>query len=394
MKKLTNVPNGALRLVDTGSDGACMFADGDKKKMRMVAYSGGIIKGHWYWDDLAIDVSGVKFDRKKYPVLEQHDISKKIAFSGKLLKDDNKLELNPNTTQFVDTPFSEEFQKLSEQGFPYQASIYAIPTRIERLEEDTKVEVNGFTMKGPGTIWRECVFQEASVCVFGWDKKTESKAFSKTEKTELEIEELSSLSVDEDVNANTLTGTKEVKSMDLETFKKDHPEVAKLFSTEVRVEVKTELEKGFEKERGSFTTKIDTLTTRIDEQDKKIVTFEKTEAIRTENELQAKADRIWDVALAKSELRESLYPKVRKHVSYSDHVDEKNVFDQEKFAEAVAAEITDWESRTKVDEVVLGVGGGTKDPAGAEGANKEEMAADQERTNDLLKLAGQKVSEK
>jgi len=388
--EILKVPNGALRLTDLESDGACMFADGDAKKIKMIAYSGKIIKGHWYWGDLAIDVSGVKFDRDKFPVLEQHDIAKKIAFSKKPLKDGDMLTLDPNTTKFVDTPFSEEFQKLSEQGFPYQASIYAVPTKIERLEEDAKAEVNGYTMKGPGTIWRECFYQESSVCVFGYDKNTESKAFSKEEKTELEVEELSSLSVNEDAETETeIEQEEEVKFMDLKQFKKDHPEVAEEFANEVEEKMKKE----FEKEKETFSNTIDSLNTRIDDQDKKIASFEKSEAIRTENELKAKADSIWDVALAKSDLRKSLYPKVRKHVSYSDFVGEENVLDLEKFTEAVANEISDWESRTK-EEVVLGAGGSNRDELGLDGEDKKkQLQENKDRVNNLLKLAGHPVKD-
>ena len=43
------IPKGALRFV---SDSAHAFVEGeDAKQLNMTVYSGGIIKGHWYWGD-------------------------------------------------------------------------------------------------------------------------------------------------------------------------------------------------------------------------------------------------------------------------------------------------------------------------------------------------------
>ena len=60
------LPKGALRFVEEGCHAHVEFAeDGEGKvvgkKLKMVAYSGGIIKGHWYWDNLAIDLEGIQF---------------------------------------------------------------------------------------------------------------------------------------------------------------------------------------------------------------------------------------------------------------------------------------------------------------------------------------------
>ena len=82
------IPKGALRFVADNCD-ACVFAEGegDAPKLKMLAYSGGVIKGHWYWGDLAIDVSGLSFP-SRFPILEDHRTDKKIAFifilTGKL----------------------------------------------------------------------------------------------------------------------------------------------------------------------------------------------------------------------------------------------------------------------------------------------------------------------
>jgi len=123
------------------------------------------------------------FQSKKTPILENHDTSKKIAFaSGIMVDKEYGVKVDPDKTTFVDTEVSREFQKLSKEGFPYQASISVNPSEIQRLNKGETAEVNGFTMKGPdATIFRKASVNEGSVCVFGWDSQTQSSAFSKEE---------------------------------------------------------------------------------------------------------------------------------------------------------------------------------------------------------------------
>lgn len=157
-------------------DKASINLQGDR--LDMVIYSGALIRDHWHWGNLSIDLEGMSFPKKKYPILENHRTDRKIGFSGKPSINGN-LKLNPDTVTFLDTEASLEFRKLSKEGFPYESSMYAKPTVIERVEEGAAVEVNRMTVKGPATVWRKSVFKEASVCVFGWDSRTEASAFSK-----------------------------------------------------------------------------------------------------------------------------------------------------------------------------------------------------------------------
>lgn len=148
-----------------------------ESKVSILAYSGQVIQNHWYWNNLAIDLKGIGLHRTRYPILENHDRSRKVGFF-----DRGEAKINGNLRieggRLLDTDSSEEFQRLSKQGFPYQSSIYAVPSDIERLGEGESALVNGYAFKGPGTIWRKCALEEVSVCVIGWDKKTRAEALS------------------------------------------------------------------------------------------------------------------------------------------------------------------------------------------------------------------------
>lgn len=143
----------------------------------MIVYSGGIIRNHWFWGNLVIDLMGGIFPKDAYPVLENHDDLRKIGFTGVPFTE-GCIRLNPATTKFLDTDESKAFIANSKAKFPYEASIHAEPTVFETIEDGSAVVVNGFTVTGPATVWRQWIFREASVCVHGWDMNTKSAAMS------------------------------------------------------------------------------------------------------------------------------------------------------------------------------------------------------------------------
>lgn len=386
--KTKKVPRGALRIVEVG-EGCHAFTEylgeGDEKKprLRMVAYSGGVIKDHWYWDNLAIDLQGIKFSKGKFPILEDHLTERKIAFSKDPILDNGKLEIDPDKTQFVDTEISAEFQKLSADGFPYQCSIYARPTVVERLTEGSSVKVNGFTLKGPATVWRECEFKEASVCVFGWDSKTNATAFSK-EEVEIDMDETEILAQEESKIKLKLR-KKGGDTMPNELVSKIEEVDPKLVE-EIQLEAKKESEIEFAKKETEFSKKEENLRTENEKLTDRTLELEKKEAIRAENELRKSADNIWTKKLSESDIPETLFEKVRQYVSHVKFTEE-GILNVEKFGEAVDAEIKDWESRG-VTSKVIGAGFTEKT------VDEDKLAETQKSIDDDVNVLRNKVGEK
>lgn len=389
MKK-NEVPKGALRFMGEG-EAHCEFADVDGKKipkLMMVAYSGKVIKNHWWWGNLSIDLDGMKFEGTKFPILESHDTSKKIAFTSKpKVTDDYQLQINSDKTHFVDTEASAEFQKLSSDGFPYQASIYAKPTSIERLEEGATADVNGYKFKGPGTIWRECIFKEASVCVFGADNKTLSQAFSHDvmESIDADVE----LFADGDTfNNNDRDPMEGGERMDWEKFKEENPDEAKKFEDDItkRVtdDVTKELTKKFDDEKKASDEEKETLSEQIAQ-------LQKNDALRSQREMALEAGNIVNSCLAESDVIDSFHDKVRNMINYTKFVKD-GVLDKEKFAEAVKAEVKDWEDKGATSKI-MGTGFAEKEPTG-EAPEKTQLAEENKNAvADLLRRAGQKSKE-
>ena len=181
--KEKSLPRGAFRL-DGGGSAIVQFEEAGenqpkKPKLKMEAYSGQVIKDHWYWGNLGISLNGMKFTKDRYPLLQQHDVDTRLAHIGKPVVANNKLMAPEDDVVFLDNDAAKKFLEESSKGFPFQASIYAKPTKVIRLDEDQEHECNGFMVKGPGAVWLESEFKEMSVCVFGADSNTSAAALQR-----------------------------------------------------------------------------------------------------------------------------------------------------------------------------------------------------------------------
>lgn len=180
----------------TAPQNACIFdkgctvafaEDADEKdkgnRFSIVAYSGQVITNHWWWGNLAFDLKGIKFAKKRTPVLQEHFSRDRIGFS-------TKQDISEKVTldgKFLSNPTAQELRNDMAEGFPMQASVYLPPTLIEHVKEGEKVEVNGHTLKGPGTVFRKGAIQEVSMCTLGADSRTLSKTFAEGGKEKIEF---------------------------------------------------------------------------------------------------------------------------------------------------------------------------------------------------------------
>lgn len=209
---------------------ALQFTNKDKasitgERLQMVGYSGKVIPNHFYWGNLAIDLSGMKFAKPKYPVLLQHDRSKRIGFFTRSnIAVNGKLEI---LAQFIDNQEAKAVRQDNKNGFPFQASIHANPVNIERLKEGEKAQCNGMTVKGPATIWRTSELRECSVCVLGYDSRTSSKALSAGNENQLSL----TVGVEGDLIDEDEAWLKEMQGYVYGNFEKDEqPQDEELFS--------------------------------------------------------------------------------------------------------------------------------------------------------------------
>jgi len=146
----------------------------DNNKFRIIGYSGGIIKDHWFWGNVGIDLKGAGFHKERIPVLDSHFTFNRIGFT-------TKQEISDKVSvegEFLDNDNAQAMKKDIQKGFPMEASVFCMPSVIEYVKEGASVEVNGHTLKGPGSVFRKSTIKEVSMCVFGADSNTESSAYA------------------------------------------------------------------------------------------------------------------------------------------------------------------------------------------------------------------------
>lgn len=377
-KKMT-CPADALRLKDLECGSVEVFTEGENKEpqLRMDVYSGGMIKDHFWWGNLVIDLEGMVFDKKKFPILEDHMTDKKIGFSGKPSISEGKLTIDPKNAEFVDTPSADEFVRLSKQGFPYQSSLYAKPLQIDRFEKGQgNIEVNGKKFKDVDTVWRKSLFKESSICVFGYDSNTNSSAFTEElDINEAETNESQSLSESEDLKG------KEDVIMTKEEMKEKYPELFKEITEEAVAAAQT----SFSADKQKAEDEVTALKTQLAEKNDRILKLEKSDALRSISERKAIAKGIWAQKLSQSTIPESLYDKVTAMIPAEKFVKD-DVLDETAFAEAVVAEIADWEKKGATTTVI---GSGFTEKTTEEDPDKkkkEELV--ETTTNKLLAFVG------
>ena len=215
--------------------GEVKFAEGDDdNRFSITAYSGGIIANHWWWGNVAFDLEGIKFAKKRTPVLQEHFSADRIGFS-------TKQDISEKVTlegKFLTNPTAAALRGDIKEGFPMQASVYLPPDIIEQVKEGETVEVNGHKLKGPGAVFRKGNILEVSMCTLGADSNTQSKAFAGGGKEQVEF----NIFRKEQIMAEKKTTEK----LTAETFAAEHPDIFTEVQAEAKAAGKAEGEKGSE----------------------------------------------------------------------------------------------------------------------------------------------------
>jgi hypothetical protein len=389
--KKEQLPKGALRFVEYGEN-CCAFAEqeeGKTPKLNMTAYSGKVIKGHWYWGDLVFSLDGIKMAAPKIPVLEEHYTDARIGFTSRLIKSNEEgLRVDPEKTKFLENDVANKFIKDSSEGFPFQSSVYIRPIDIQRLGPKESMEVNGFTFKGPGTVFLKSEIKEVSVCVFGWDSKTTSSAFSRKETEEIQYFSRGGDETKiEDVETDEPESRKEVKTkMDLKEMKEKHPDLVE----QLKLETLEEAQEQFKKQESEWESKFNKVQEEMNKLSDRLASSDKEITISREEANQEKADRIYAEMLGDSRVPDRFHEKVKNMVRFDRFVEkDSNKLAVDKFKEALEAEIKDWEDRGVTTEVM---GMGTSNREEEDPQNGAKLKEENEtNVNALLKAVGQKV---
>ena len=185
--------------------GQVMFAEGeDKNKIQLMLYDGSVAVGPWYWGNMAFELSSMRLEKKRIGILDSHDTNKRLGFStGATFEDKFTLE-----GKLLSNQDAQRIKSDAAEGFPFEASMRfeSAKAKIEFIKEGQQTEINGRVLKGPGTVIRNTIIKEGSVCVFGAMNNCKTKIFEQE---------------------NKAMGKEEDKkdAMTAEKFEKEYPEI-------------------------------------------------------------------------------------------------------------------------------------------------------------------------
>ena len=165
----------------------------------------------------------------------------------------------------------------------------------------------------------------------------------------------------------------EVKTMNMQELKTQYPDLV----SSIEDSVKGQLTEQFEEDKKALMTTHDQ---ERDEMKATLLKLEKAEVIRQERDMKAEADRIWAKAL--TDVPDRLHEKVEAQVAYDKFVD-KGVLDKTAFAEAVQAEVEDWEARGATSKV-MGTGFSSKDVEDDETKANSKLEKEEDELADSL----------
>lgn len=152
--------------------------EGEKKKIPTIdiqAYNGGEIL-QW-WGKTIVDLEGMEV-ADNVAILANHNPETPIGHApASAIKISRKgIQLKGGVLSGdPDDPDTRRVLRMSQNGFPWQASIGAPILKRELVGEGEKVKVNGKSYSGPLTIVRASKLKEISVLTMGADDTTSTK---------------------------------------------------------------------------------------------------------------------------------------------------------------------------------------------------------------------------
>ncbi len=172
-KRLSRIPESAFNLEFPGN-GIFTEPGTESNKVRLTLYDGSVVK-HWYWGNLAFELAGIKLRKTPLPILFRHDVNQRIGFAQKAI-------INEKFTiegEFLSSEIAQSIKRDAKDGFPFEASLKFDPakTNILKVADGERIKVNKQELKGPGTIMKNTVIMEGSICVFGALNETKTEIF-------------------------------------------------------------------------------------------------------------------------------------------------------------------------------------------------------------------------
>lgn len=138
------------------------------RRFKMTAYTGAAVDT--WAGKVILDLAGAQLGPKRKPILRDHDRGQIVGYSDSVSVEDGKVVLGGHVSQRTEA--GKEVAGLSDEGFPWQASVGFKVERAEEIKAGDSKQVNGHAFSGPGYVVTKWKLQESSFVPLGADAMT------------------------------------------------------------------------------------------------------------------------------------------------------------------------------------------------------------------------------
>jgi hypothetical protein len=165
------IPLAALKFaadLEMGDNG-----DGAKTIPIKVKARGAQAVDHWFFGRMVHDLAGMSLSKPRLAIDYCHREDEVMGFANKF-ETEGGLVASGALTPFQEKDRASEVIFKSQQGVPYEASIFFDPAELilEEVPQGMSVPVNGLQFAGPGVVARKWTLRGLAVCPYGQDKNT------------------------------------------------------------------------------------------------------------------------------------------------------------------------------------------------------------------------------
>jgi hypothetical protein len=166
-----------LRLVE-GSESNVVKLSQDSgsgpRRFQMQAYTGAMVSK--YGVRMVFDLKGISKLSEKMPIFKDHDTQAIVGHSQSVTITPNGIDIQGKLSN--KTAAAKEVMELSDEEFPWQASMGVQIDQYRRVGEKEKATVNGREVTGPCYVIEKATLRESSFVPLGADGSTSAVVLS------------------------------------------------------------------------------------------------------------------------------------------------------------------------------------------------------------------------
>lgn len=171
------IPQDALSFAAPITFAAAGADEPRRRKFSGVAYSGDVIKPHYYWGAVIFDLSTTTVD-ERIPVLIEHDRAQRAGFASLTIGTD-RIDIGDGVL-IDESDAGHQVITEADAGFPWQLSIHIEPEVVHFIDGGQTATVNGRLVSGPCHVFKNSRIREVSFTPTGADHRTSATVFTHT----------------------------------------------------------------------------------------------------------------------------------------------------------------------------------------------------------------------